>query len=194
MVCRLRAPAAAGALVLALASHVGAQTLPPPLQPLPPAAPSGTVGVAQTTGDLVVEITRQVPFGEAGTTVFTVPSGSSLVVTDVLLTNPGSVAVCGVSIDRGTAATVLGATVTVAQQGPVTVTDSTVTGPLCIAPRTTQQLILTTGMDFTAGQTVRVANAADAALPPGTPAAAVTVHLRGFLTSAASAPTPGTTP
>ena len=190
MVHVFRRVAAAGLLVLGLPVVAIGQTLPPPLQPFPV---SNQV-LAQPTGDRLVEITRQVPAGEVAT-AFTVPADSQLTVTDVLLTNLGSVAVCGVAIDRGTGPTVItGPVLGATQASTVTVTDSTLTGPVCVQPRSTQQFILTTGMDFTAGQAVQVANRADAALPPGagTPGP-VNFHLRGFLTLTPGTTTPGTT-
>lgn len=180
----LRTLAAAGVLVLALAAPTLGQTLPPPLQPFPqPTTPSGV-----TTTDRVVEITRQVPFADVTTAVFTVPANTRLVITDVLLTNLGTVAVCGVTIDRGLGPTVIPGPVLGAPQPgagtPVTVTDSSLTGPLCVPPRTTLQLFLTSGVDFAAGRSIVVANRPDAALPPGSEGSPINVHLRGFLTSA----------
>jgi hypothetical protein len=185
-----RQVAAAALLVLGLPVVAIGQTLPPPLQPFPVSSQV----IAQTTGDRLVEITRQVPAGEVAT-AFTVPADSQLTVTDVLLTNLGSVAVCGVGIDRGTGPTVItGPVLGVTQASTVTVTDSTLTGPVCVQPRSTLQLILTTGMDFTAGQAVQVANRADTALTPGsgTPGP-VNFHLRGFLSTTPATTTPGTT-
>lgn len=183
----LRALAAAGVLVLVFAPPAVAQTLPPPLQPSPPVTTTPS-GAAAT--DRVVEVTRQVPFQDVTTAVFTVPADTRLVLTDVLITNLGTAAVCGVTIERGTGPTVVTGQVLGAPQpglgAPLTVTDSTLTGPLCVQPRTTQQLILTTGVDFAAGQTIQIANRPDAALPAGSQGSPVSVHLRGFLTPAAS--------
>lgn len=152
------------------------------------------VVTAQTPGDRLVEITRQVPPGEV-TAAFTVPADAQLTVTDVLLTNLGTVAVCGVSIERGTGPSVItGPVLGATQPSTITVTDSTLTGPLCLQPRSTQQFILTTGVDFTAGQAVQVANRADAAPTPGAEAPGpVSFHLRGFLTAAPGTIPPGTT-
>jgi hypothetical protein len=183
----LRTLAAAGVLVLGLAPVVSAQTLPPPLQPFPV---SGFQDGPAATGDGLVEITRQVPPGEVATAL-TVPADARLTVTDVLLTNLGTVPVCGVSIERGTGPTVLtGPVLGATEPSTITVTDSTLTGPLCVQPRSTQQLILTAGVDFTAGQAVQVANRTDTVPTPGVEAPGpVSFHLRGFLTAA-----PGTTP
>ena len=187
----LRTPAVAGAFVaLVFAPIATAQTLPPPLQPFPV---SGVSAAQTSTGDRLVEITRQVPPGEVAA-AFTVPADAQLAVTDMLLTNLGTVPVCGVSIDRGTGPTVVtGPVLGASQPSTVTVTDSTLTGPLCVQPRSTQQFILTTGVDFTAGQAVQVANRADAvATPGGQPPGPVSFHLRGFLTAAPGTTRPGT--
>ena len=73
--------------------------------------------------------------------------------------------------------------------GTITQTDSTITGPLCVAARTTTPLPLTTGMEFGPGQMVQLINVPDATTPPGTAATgatgatagAVGFHLRGML-------------
>jgi hypothetical protein len=187
MLRSLRTLAAAGVVVLVFAPPVMGQTVPPPLQPFPQESTTAPLGAS---ADRVVEITRQVPFQDVTTAVFTVPPDTRLVVTDALISNLGTVAVCGVTIDRGTGSAVVTGQVLGAPQpsleSPLTVSDSTLTGPLCVQPRTTQQLILTTGVDFTAGQTIQVGNRPDAALPPGSQGSAVSVHLRGFLTPAVS--------
>lgn len=72
--------------------------------------------------------------------------------------------------------------------GTVTQSDSSITGPLCVAPRTTVSLPFTTGIEFGAGQTVQLVNAPDATTPTGTATAAGAVgfHLRGMLMEATS--------
>jgi hypothetical protein len=75
--------------------------------------------------------------------------------------------------------------------GTLTQTDSTITGPLCVAARTPPPLPLTTGIEFGAGQMVQLinvpdANVPDATTPTGTAATAATAgavgfHLRGML-------------
>ena len=74
--------------------------------------------------------------------------------------------------------------------GTLTQTDSTITGPLCVAARTTTPLPLTTGMEFGPGQVVQLINLPDAttstgtagtAAAPAAPAGAVGFHLRGML-------------
>lgn len=167
----------------------------------------------------IVEITRLVPSGTTAVTAFTVPAGQTLIVTDALVTNTGTEATCGAAINRGggsaaaattpttttatgtatttpsttgTTATAPGTTAGVpALAGTLTQTDSTITGPLCVAARTTTPLPLTTGIEFGAGQMVQLMNVPDANVPDATTptgaaattatAGAVGFHLRGML-------------
>jgi len=163
----------------------------------------------------IVEITRLVPSGTTAVTAFTVPAGQTLIVTDALVTNTGTEATCGAAINRagGTAAAVTTPTATTATgttttpsttattsgtasagmptlAGTLTRTDSTITGPLCVAARTTTPLPLTTGIEFGPGQTVQLMNVPDATTATGTAATgtaatatagAVGFHLRGML-------------
>src|SRR5207302_615785 len=114
----------------------------------------------------IVEITRLVPSGTTAVSAFTVPAGQTLIVTDALVTNTGTAATCGAAINRvggaaaavttpaattatGTTATTPTTTGTTATApgtvsagvptlaGTLTQTDSTITGPLCVAARTT---------------------------------------------------------
>lgn len=103
----------------------------------------------------LVELTQVVSPGAAPVSVFTVPSGSRLVITDVILTNAADTAACGVSVARAA--------------------ETTVTGALCVPARTSLQISLVTGIEFAPGQAVLVANVG----PEGS--APVSVHLRGFL-------------
>jgi len=165
-----------------------------------------------TTGTPVVlnlvEITRLVPAGTTAVTAFTVPAGQTLIVTDVLVTNTGAAATCGAAINRaggaaaaavtapasaGTTSTTAGTTSTTAGTAPtgsasasagtITQSDSSITGPLCVASRTTTPLPLTTGIEFGPGQTVQLMNVPDATTPAGAAATAGAVgfHLRGVL-------------
>jgi hypothetical protein len=124
---------------------------------------TGTTSAAVVVIQQIFETTRAVPAG-AAVTAFTVPAGSRLVVTDVILTNTGATGTCTVAIARGA-------------------TDAAVTGPLCVPARTSLSLMLTTGLEFAAGETVRLAHA-----PETTGAVSATdtvsVHLRGFLVPA----------
>jgi hypothetical protein len=160
----------------------------------------------------IVEITRLVPSGTTAVTAFTVPAGQTLIVTDALVTNTGTAATCGAAINRagGTAAAVTTPAATTATgtttttptttgttatapgtvsagvpslAGTLTQTDSTITGPLCVAARTTTPLPLTTGIEFGAGQMVQLINVPDATTTTGTvaTAGAVGFHLRGML-------------
>jgi hypothetical protein len=105
----------------------------------------------------------------------TVPPGSVLVITDVIVTNPGTAPACGFAIARASG--------------------QTVTGPLCAPAQTTLALPLTTGLEFAESDTAQIVNTATTATT-----APVSVHLRGFfaavLTGTTGAITPGasTTP
>jgi len=195
-------------LVALVAAGVSAQTMTSPNATSP--ATTATPVVLN-----IVEITRLVPSGTAAVSAFTVPVGQTLIVTDALITNTGTEATCGAAINRagGTAAAVTTATATTATgttttpsttattsgtasagmptlAGTLTRTDSTITGPLCVAARTTTPLPLTTGIEFGPGQTVQLMNVPDATTATGTAATgtaatatagAVGFHLRGML-------------
>jgi hypothetical protein len=140
---------------------------------------NGTV-TAATPGalaiDQVVAITRSVSPG-APVTVFTVPAGRQLVITDLLVTNPGAAAACGAQVGTsGTATTGTGTPATGA-----TASDSG-TGVLCVPAQTSLNLGLTTGLEFGAGQSVVLGNAVSTT-ETATPAT-LHYHLRGFLMSA----------
>ena len=195
-------------LVALVAAGVSAQSMTSPNATSP--ATTATPVVLN-----IVEITRLVPSGTTAVTAFTVPAGQTLIVTDALVTNTGTEATCGAAINRagGTAAAVTTATATTATgttttpsttattsgtasavaptlAGTLTQTDSTITGPLCVAARTTTPLPLTTGIEFGPGQTVQLMNVPDATTATGTAATgtaatatagAVGFHLRGML-------------
>ena len=88
----------------------------------------------------------------------------------------------------GTTTTAVQGTTTPALAGTITQTDSSITGPLCIAPLTTMELNLSTGIEFGPGQTVQLVNAPSATPASGTPATggAVGFHLRGILVASSS--------
>ena len=195
-------------LVALVAAGVSAQSMTSPNATSP--ATTATPVVLN-----IVEITRLVPSGTTAVTAFTVPAGQTLIVTDALVTNTGTEATCGAAINRagGTAAAVTTPTATTATgttttpsttattsgtasagmptlAGTLTRTDSTITGPLCVAARTTTPLPLTTGIEFGPGQTVQLMNVPDATTATGTAATgtaatatagAVGFHLRGML-------------
>jgi len=195
-------------LVALVAAGVSAQSMTSPNATSP--ATTATPVVLN-----IVEITRLVPSGTAAVSAFTVPVGQTLIVTDALITNTGTEATCGAAINRagGTAAAVTTPTATTATgttttpsttattsgtasagvptlAGTLTQTDSTITGPLCVAARTTTPVPLTTGIEFGPGQTVQLMNVPDATTATGTAATgtaatatagAVGFHLRGML-------------
>lgn len=195
-------------LVALVAAGVSAQSMTSPNATSP--ATTATPVVLN-----IVEITRLVPSGTAAVSAFAVPAGQTLIVTDALITNTGTEATCGAAINRagGTAAAVTTATATTATgttttpsttattsgtasagvptlAGTLTQTDSTITGPLCVAARTTTPVPLTTGIEFGPGQTVQLMNVPDATTATGTAATgtaatatagAVGFHLRGML-------------
>ena len=126
--------------------------------------------------DQVVSITRSVPPGTP-ITAFTVPAGQQLVITDLLVTNPGATAACGAQVGPSGAATAV-----TAVAGTTTGTAETGTGVLCVPGQTSLNLGLTTGLEFAAGQSVVLTNAI-ATTDTATPAT-LHYHLRGFLMSA----------
>jgi hypothetical protein len=131
----------------------------------------GTTATSAMTIEQIVSLTRVVEAGAPAASVFTVPAGQRLIVTDVLITNPGTTPACGASISPGGTAT------------PATTTTPTIagasaiesgTGLLCVPVQTSLNLGLTTGLEFAAGQRVVLANTATSPLH---------YHLRGFLVS-----------
>jgi hypothetical protein len=129
--------------------------------------------VAAQAIDQIVSLTRTVAPGVT-VSALTVPLGQQLVITDVLVTNPGTSPACGAGVSAGG---------TVAATPPGTAVTSGLTeagtGLLCVPPQTSLPLALTTGLEFTGGQSVVLANAAT-----GTEAATTLhYHLRGFLVS-----------
>jgi hypothetical protein len=149
----------------------------------PAATGSTTTGVPATTAttattpgtttstmtiEQIVSLTRVVEAGTPAAGVFAVPAGQRLVVTDVLITNPGAAPACGASISPG--GTAPPATTTLASAAAV----ESGTGLLCVPAQTSLNLGLTTGLEFAAGQSVVLANTATSPLH---------YHLRGFLVS-----------
>ena len=99
------------------ANQLSAQTTTTPsTTPTTTAAPAPT---ALATVQNVVEITRAVPSGTAAVDAFMVPEGVVLVVTDVIVTNTGTAAVCGGGVNRAGGV----ATIT-APQSPTSVTST----------------------------------------------------------------------
>src|SRR5213593_2170203 len=176
----------------------------------PTTVPGVSASPATSTGTPVVlnlvEITRMVPAGATAVTAFTVPAGQTLIITDALVTNTSETAICGAAINRagaaaagtptttGTTSAGAGSTATSTTTGgatgptvagTITQSDSSVTGPLCVAPRTTTPLPFTTGIEFGPGQTVQLMNVPDATTATGAAATAapgaIGFHLRGML-------------
>lgn len=143
--------------------------------------PTGTAAngsVTTATGgalavDQVVAITRSVAPGTP-VTVFTVPAGQQLVITDLLVTNPGTTPACGAQV---------GASGTATNGTPAAgATGESGTGVLCVPAQTSLNVGLTTGLEFDAGQSVVLGNAVSTT-ETATPAT-LHYHLRGFLMSA----------
>ncbi len=132
-------------------------TTPPPT--VPGASATGGPAIEQ-----IVSITRVVDAGTPTVNAFAVPAGRQLIVTDVLITNPGATPACGASIAPG-------GTVAVTPASPATAVESG-TGVLCVPAQTSLNLGLTTGLEFAAGQGVVLTTSAGATLH---------YHLRGFL-------------
>ena len=136
-----------------------------------PATTPGTTATSATTIEQIVSLTRVVEAGAPAASAFTVPAGQRLIVTDVLITNPGLTPTCGASISPGSSASPATAT-------PTTIASASAiesgTGLLCVPAQTSLNLGLTTGLEFAAGQRVMLANTATSPLH---------YHLRGFLVS-----------
>ena len=164
------------------------------------------------TIERIVAFARTVEPGTATVSAFTVPAGRRLVITDVVITNPATSPACGAAVAPGgangatsstttprttTTTTANGTTVigngtangtTVVGNGTVSgATETTAalesgTGALCVPAQTSLTLALTTGLEFTGGQRVLVANRDTAATDGATAAAGpLHYHLRGFL-------------
>lgn len=125
-----------------------------------PTAPAPAPGAAPGPVLQIVEVTQAIPAGGAGVAGFTPPAGTTLVVTDMLVTNPNTQAACGIDVARAGAA---------------------ITGGLCVAPQTTLEFAFTTGIEFTDAAPVQFVNASTGTEP-------VRIHLRGFLMPAVTAP------
>lgn len=150
---------------------------PPAMTPTNGASASVPLPASIAIVQNIVEITRLVPSGATAVTVFTVPAGVVLVVTDLVVTNTGTAATCGGAVNRSGTATTTPAT----PPTPATPTTPTVTGPLCVPAQTTTTLPLTTGIEFAAGQSVELMNTPDPAAPAGTTPGTLSFHLRGLL-------------
>jgi hypothetical protein len=124
--------------------------------------PSGTLSI-----DRLVSVTRSVAAGTP-VTAFTVPAGQQLVITDVLVTNPGTFPACGAAVRPA------GTTPGVGEAG---------TGLLCVPAQLSLNLGLTTGLEFDGGQSVVLVNASGATEGVTTPGTTLHYHLRGFLMS-----------
>jgi hypothetical protein len=165
----MKAAGSGAALALAIVTLVtparlAAQTTTPIPVPTSPTTPGA--GVTPDTGLQIVEVTQAVAAGAAGTAAFTPPAGSMLVVTDMLVTNPNTTAVCGIDVARA---------------------GTPLTGGLCVAPQTTLQFAFTTAVEFSDTTPVQLVNASTGTEP-------VRVHLRGFLMPTPTATPPTTTP
>ncbi|HEX9821622.1 MAG TPA: hypothetical protein VGD07_18640 [Methylomirabilota bacterium] len=160
--------------------------------------PTGTTTTATDTLaiDRIVSITRTVEAGVAAVDAFTVPAGRQLVVTDVVVTNPGTAPACGASVSPGGNGTPANGTTGngtpgTPASGPPTAartalaTGESGTGLLCVPAQTSLNLGLSTGLEFAAGQSVLLSNTLPAAAT--TPAGPLHYHLRGFLVTPAGA-------
>ena len=180
------------ALVVLGAGAAGAQTTP--MTTTDTSSPSALPAATVPTVEQIIALAHTVEPGASGVTAFTVPAGRQLVVTDVVITNPGTTAVCGAAISPTASAA---GTTAATTAGPTPATSTAPiesgTGPLCVPAQTSLSLSLTTGSEFAAGQGVVLANQPPAATPAtttatGTTTAAATAtggplfyHLRGFL-------------
>jgi hypothetical protein len=160
----------------------------------------------------IVGIARSVEPAAAGVTAFTVPAGQQLVLTDVVITNPNAMPLCGAGVSpsavatttapaaTGTTTTTTGTTTTVTGGATTTTTPSgsavttpsagaatieSGTGTLCVAAHTSLSLTLITGLEFASGQSVVLANQ-----PPATTAATSTSTTPAATPAAATTTSP----
>jgi hypothetical protein len=165
----------------------GTSTMTPTATSTSPTVPGATVAIQQ-----VVSLTRTV---EAGTPVsaFAVPAGTRLVVTDVIITNPGTAAACGASVAAsGTTTTASAPAATTSTTSATTASavtanaavDLASTGVLCVPAQTSLTLALSTGLEFAGGQQVLLANQV-VATGGSASSGPLFYHLRGFLISGA---------
>jgi hypothetical protein len=142
-------------------------TSPPPSgTTTPTTSTAASTASSGPTVDQIVSVTRTVEAGTSALNAFTVPAGRLLVLTDVLITNPGASPACGASISPSGGSST-GATPS--ESG---------TGLLCVPAQTSLNLGLTTGLEFTSGQGVLLGNTPGTASPTNAP---LHFHLRGFL-------------
>jgi hypothetical protein len=157
--------------------------------------PAGTTTTpTTTTGALAVEqivsIARTVETGQV-VSAFTVPAGRELVITDLLVTNGAATPSCTAAVSATGTTTTNGTSTTngtttangtttngAAANGTTNGTAESGTGVLCVPAQTSLVVGLTTGLEFAAGQSVRLANTAAAG---ATPAGPLHYLLRGFL-------------
>jgi hypothetical protein len=165
-------------------STTGGTPTPTPAPSTPTTTTPGSTATSGMTVDQIVSLTRTVDAGVPAVSAFTVPAGRLLVVTDVLVTNTGTAPACGASISAGgaTAAPTTPTTPGTTTPGATTpsaatpgTTSESGTGVLCVPAQTSLNLGLTTGMEFSAGQNVVLANA------QSTGGGTLHYHLRGFL-------------
>ena len=110
------------ALVVLGAGVAGAQTTPTTTSS-PSALPAAAPAVEQ-----IVALAQAVQPGSTAVTAFTVPAGRQLVVTDVVITNPGTSPVCGAAISpSGAAATTSAAATTATAPSTATADTGTIT-------------------------------------------------------------------
>jgi|RhiMetdeSRZDD1v2_1073273.scaffolds.fasta_scaffold225333_2 hypothetical protein len=141
------------AIVLVIVGVVAANQLGAQTTSISP-APTGTTGTLGTATlpvvQNVVEITRAVPAGATAIDAFTVPTGVTLVVTDIVVTNTGTTPVCGGAVNRS-GGTAIAPVPTTNGTGTPTATGATATTtatPTIVAapPLTTQVATGTTSL------------------------------------------------
>jgi hypothetical protein len=125
---------------------------------------TGAATISQATIEQIVAVTRAVDPGTTAVNAFTVPAGRLLVITDLLITNPGEAPACGTSISSGGAGS----------PGPPAASD---TGRGCVPAQGSLNVGFTTGLEFAAGQSVLLSNIAT----QQTTSAPLHYHLCGFL-------------
>jgi hypothetical protein len=122
--------------VVAASQLAAQQTVSPPVSTATPTGAPSSASIAAVQN--IVEITRAVPAGTAAVDAFTVPAGVMLVVTDIVVTNTGTAAACGASVNRAgsvtSAPTPAASPRTTGTSTTTTTTPTLVTPPITLTP------------------------------------------------------------
>jgi hypothetical protein len=156
-----------------------------PTSGVTPGITATTTATTNQEVEQIVSLARTVQPG-APVSAITVPVGRQLVITDVIITNPGTTAACGAAVSATG-----GTTTPPLNGGTTTATVESGTGLLCVPAQTSLSVALTTGLEFASGQSVQLANTTPAANDTPAVTGPLHYHLRGFLVSTTPSVTGG---